>query len=74
MELRNKKPSYFSELQHGVMAYFLTCPTGESIIGFSFDTNNDHTFGWQALVCGQSTEVKVRNCAWQAEWSEWRTL
>lgn len=74
-ELKNKNPSYFSELQPGVFAYFITCTTGEALIGLSFGTdNNNLSFGWQMLITGHSTDVKVRNCGWAAEWSEWRNL
>jgi hypothetical protein len=50
------------------------CPSGECVLGFSFGENNNTFFGWQMLVSGFTTDVKVRNCAWKTEWSEWRTL
>lgn len=69
-----KPPKYFTDLHGGVFAYFIACPSGESIFGYSFGENDNTFFVWQMLISGFNTDLKVRNCAWQTEWSEWRTL
>lgn len=40
----------------------------------SFGENNGLYFECQILISGFSTYIKIRNCAWATEWSEWRTL
>lgn len=73
-KMTSQNPKYFADLQSGVFVYFLACPTGESVFGFSFGEINNTFFGWQMLVSGFTADAKVRNCAWATEWSEWRTL
>ena len=73
-EFEDKNPKYFADLHHGANIYFLLNDDGKYLIGFSLGENNNTFFGWQMLVCGFVKDVKVRNCAWQTEWSEWRTL
>ena len=70
----DKNPKYFADLHHGTNIYFLLYGDGKYLIGFSFGESNNTFFGWQMLVSGFNTDVKVRNCAWATEWSEWRTL
>ena len=70
----SQNPKYFADLQQGMFVYFLLCPTGESVFGFSLAENNGRFFGCQILITGYSTDVKVRNCAWTTEWSEWKSL
>lgn len=70
----DKNPKYFADLHHGINIYFLLYGDGKYLIGFSFGENNNTFFGWQMLVSGFNTDVKVRNCAWATEWSAWRTL
>lgn len=70
----DKNPKYFANLQQGTYIYFLLYGDGKYLIGFSFGESNNTFFGWQMLVSGFTTEVKVRNCAWATEWSEWVTL
>ena len=70
----DKNPKYFADLQQGAYIYFLLYGDGKYLIGFSFGESNNTFFGWQMLVSGFNTDVKVRNCAWQTEWSEWITL
>ena len=70
----DKNPKYFADLHHGTNIYFLLYGDGKYLIGFSLGESNNTFFGWQMLVSGFTTDVKVRNCAWQTEWSEWRTL
>lgn len=73
-KITSQNPKYFADLQSGVFVYFLACPTGESVFGFSFGENNGSYFGCQILTSGFVMDIKVRNCAWKTEWSEWRTL
>ena len=70
----DKNPKYFADLHHGAYIYFLLYGDGKYLIGFSLGENNNVFFGWQMLVSGFTTDVKIRNCVWQTEWSEWRTL
>ena len=70
----DKNPKYFADLHHGANIYFLLYRDGKYLIGFSLGENNNTFFGWQMLVSGFTTDVKIRNCVWQIEWSEWRTL
>lgn len=72
-ELANKKPKYFVDLTSGVAAYFLLSPTGETIIGFNHAELDGKYFGCQILISGFNTDIKVRKCAWAAEWTEWET-
>ena len=70
----DKNPKYFADLQQGAYIYFLLYGDGKYLIGFSLGESNNTFFGWQMLFSGFNTDVKVRNCVWQTEWSEWRTL
>ena len=70
----DKNPKYFADLQQGVYIYFLLYGDGKYLIGFSLGENNNTFFGLQMLVSGFTKDVKIRNCVWQVEWSEWRTL
>ena len=70
----DKNPKYFADLHHGTNIYFLLYGDGKYLIGFSFGESNNTFFGWQMLVSGFNTDVKVRNCVWATEWSAWRTL
>lgn len=74
VELVNKKPKYFVDLTQGVAVYFLLSPTGHTIIGFNHGSSDALCFGCQILISGFNTDIKIRNCAWATEWSEWRTL
>ena len=74
VELVNKKPKYFVDLTQGVAVYFLLSPTGDTIIGFNHGSSDALCFGCQILISGFNTDIKIRNCAWATEWSEWRTL
>ena len=74
LAFEDKNPKYFANLQQGIYIYFLLYGDGKYLIGFSFGESNNTFFGWQMLVSGFTTDVKVRNCAWATEWSEWRTL
>lgn len=67
-------PKYFTDLHEGMFAYFLTCSTGEAVFWYSFGESNNTYFLWQMLISGFNTDLKVRHCNWQTEWSEWRTL
>lgn len=73
-KITSQNPKYFADLQSGVFVYFLVCPTGESVFGFSFGENNGSYFGCQILTSGFDMDIKIRNCAWATKWSEWRTL
>lgn len=73
-KITSQNPKYFADLQSGVFVYFLVCPTGESVFGFSFGENNGSYFGCQILTSGFYMDIKIRNCAWATKWSEWRTL
>lgn len=73
-KMTSQNPKYFADLQSGVFVYFLVCPTGESVFGFSFGGNNGSYFGCQILTSGFNMDIKIRKCAWATEWSEWRTL
>ena len=70
----DKNPKYFADLHHGANIYFLLYGDGKYLIGFSLGESNNTFFGWQMLVSGFNTDVKVRNCTWTTEWSAWRTL
>lgn len=70
----DKNPKYFADLHHGTYIYFLLSVDGRYLIGFSFGESNNTFFGWQMLVSGFNTDVKVRHCAWQTEWSAWIML
>lgn len=74
LAFEDKNPKYFANLQHGIYIYFLLYGDGKFLIGFSFGESNNTFFGWQMLASGFNTDVKVRNCAWATEWSEWKTL
>ena len=73
-KITSQNPKYFADLQSGVFVYFLVCPTGESVFGFSFGETNGSYFGYQILTSGFDMDIKIRNCAWATKWSEWRTL
>ena len=73
-KITSQNPKYFADLQSGVFVYFLVCPTGESVFGFSFGEINGSYFGCQILTSGFDMDIKIRNCAWATKWSEWRTL
>lgn len=73
-KITSQNHKYFADLQSGVFVYFLVCPTGESVFGFSFGENNGSYFGCQILTSGFDMDIKIRNCAWATKWSEWRTL
>lgn len=73
-KMTSQNPKYFADLQSGVFVYFLVCPTGESVFGFSYGENNGLYFGCQILTSGFNMDIKIRKCAWATEWSEWRTL
>lgn len=73
-KMTTQNPKYFADLQPGAFVYFLACPTGESIFGFSFGEKDSICFGCQICISGFNTDIKIRNCAWQDKWSEWITV
>ena len=70
----DREPRYFCDLQSGVFAYILICPTGDGVIGFSLGENNGKCFGWQMFMPGFQLATKTRNCGWADTWSEWMDL
>lgn len=70
----DREPRYFCDLQSGMFAYILICPTGDGVIGFSYGESKGKYFAWQMYMSGYRLTAKIRNCGWVDAWSEWKEL